>query len=71
MRVGRQQVNHTLGEHALPPILRTIAEAAGNRAGRYLQPGALPRGVDQPAVVLLVDPGQPLRVSDDGHVSVR
>jgi hypothetical protein len=71
MRVGGQDVHEPVVEHALAPVLRLAAEAAGQGAGSDLNPGAFARGPNEPLIVFIVEPSQAFRVRDDRDVARR
>ena len=66
--VCRQNLYVPLFQHALGPIARPAAEPAGQRARGDLHPNAVRREpLDH--IVFIFDPGKPLRMGKDGHVS--
>ena len=61
MRVGREQMDQALIEHAIGPILRIPPESASDRTGCDLHPDPVgSQAADR--IVLLIDPGKASRV---------
>jgi len=65
----RQDMDEPIAEESLCPVLRVGAETTRYRPGRELNPGADLGGVDELAVMPIVEPGEPFGVGDDRPVT--
>jgi len=69
--IRRQDMDESIAEEFLCPVLWTTAETTRYRPGRELNPGAGPGRVDKPTVMLIVEPGKPFGMGDDRLVTGR
>ena len=67
MGVRGQEMHQTVVQEAFRPVLRLLAKTPGDSASRHLNPGPLARRLHEPAIMLVIQPGQTLRVGDDRH----
>lgn len=67
MGIRGQEVHQAVIQETFRPVLGLIAKTPGNRPGGHLDPGPLTRRLHEPAVMLVIQPGQALRVRNDRY----
>lgn len=67
MGIRGQEMNQAVVQESLRPVLGLVAKTAGKGARGHLYPCALARGLHEPAIMFVIQPGQSLWVGDNRY----